>query len=155
MEAKLGLSAEASEKICKHLSKLLANTYMLYLKTHNFHWNVTGPKFFTLHKMFEEQYLELATAVDEIAERIRTLGHRAPGTFIEYSELSEIKEHKDIPSADDMIKILAEDNEKVAQIAKEGVKPAEDGGDDPTADMLIARAQIHEKTAWMLRSSQG
>lgn len=155
MEAKLGLSEDAKEKISGQLSRLLADTYMLYLKTHNFHWNVTGPKFYSLHKMFEEQYLELATAVDEIAERIRTLGSKAPGSFIEFTELSELKESKDIPAADDMIKILAEDNEKVAQTAKAGVKPAEDAGDDPTADMLIQRAQIHEKTAWMLRSSEG
>lgn len=148
----IGLSDDERKNIAEGLSRLLADTYTLYLKTHNFHWNVTGPMFSTLHTMFEEQYTELAAAVDLIAERIRALGVPAPGTYKEYGRLSSIKETEGVPSAEDMIRLLVEGQETVTRTAREVFKLAEQANDQPTADLLTQRMQVHEKTAWMLRT---
>jgi starvation-inducible DNA-binding protein len=139
-------------KTVESLSKLLANSYVLYLKTHNFHWNVTGPMFTTLHTLFETEYTELALAVDEIAERIRALGAVAPGTFAQYAYLAAVKEAEGVPKATDMIRELVEDQRKVVAAAKDVVKAAEGAGDDATADLGIRRIEVHEKNAWMLAS---
>ena len=152
MEIDIGIAEQDRAAIADGLSRLLADTYTLYLKTHNFHWNVTGPMFNTLHTMFETQYTELAVAVDDIAERIRALGFPAPGTYAQYSKLSSIKEQEGIPAAEDMIKLLVEGQEAVVRTAR-GIFPLlEKVSDEPTADLLTQRMQIHEKTAWMLRS---
>lgn len=151
----IGIDEKQRGEIALGLSRLLADTYTLYLKTHNYHWNVTGPMFQTLHLMFETQYTELAEAVDIIAERIRALGFPAPGTYAEFAELSAISEAKGVPSAEEMIKSLVEGQETVVRTART-VFPAADGAhDEPTADLLTQRMQIHEKTAWMLRSLLG
>jgi len=134
------------------LSRLLADSYSLYLKTHNFHWNVTGPMFTTLHTLFEQEYTELALAVDEIAERIRALGAVAPGSYSAFSALSTVKEAEGVPKATDMIRELVEDQAHVVAAAKEVVEAAEAVGDDATADLGIRRIQIHEKNSWMLAS---
>jgi starvation-inducible DNA-binding protein len=134
------------------LSRLLADSYVLYLKTHNFHWNVTGPMFTTLHTLFETEYSELALAVDEIAERIRALGAVAPGSFSAFSGLATIKEAQGVPKATDMIQELVDDQAQVVASAKDVVKAAEAAGDDATADLGIRRIQIHEKNSWMLAS---
>jgi starvation-inducible DNA-binding protein len=134
------------------LSRLLADSYSLYLKTHNFHWNVTGPMFTTLHTLFETEYTELALAVDEIAERIRALGEVAPGSYSAFSALSTVKEAEGVPKAADMIRELVEDQAHVVAAAKEVVKAAEAAGDDATADLGIRRIQVHEKNSWMLAS---
>nr|WP_283250892.1 Dps family protein [Rhabdothermincola salaria] len=131
---------------------MLADTYTLYLKTHNYHWNVTGPMFQTLHLMFETQYNELALAVDLIAERIRALGAAAPGSYHAFSELSSITEETDSPDATTMIRRLVEGQETVARTAREVFLVADAAGDQPTADLLTQRMQVHEKAAWMLRS---
>ncbi len=150
----IGISAEDREHIAKGLARLLADSYTLYLKTHNFHWNVTGPQFTTLHTLFEQHYTELAIAVDDIAERIRALGFPAPGSYADFAELTEIEESRDVPSADDMIAQLAQDQETIVRTAR-SVFPVVDAADDePTADLLTQRMQIHEKNAWMLRSMQ-
>lgn len=148
----IGIPEEQRQEIADGLSRLLADTYTLYLKTHNFHWNVTGPMFNTLHLMFETQYTELATAVDEIAERIRALGFPAPGSYAAYSKLSSIPEAEDVPAAEEMIRQLAEGQETVVRTAREAFPAAEAGTDEATADLLTQRMQIHEKNAWMLRS---
>jgi starvation-inducible DNA-binding protein len=148
----IGIGDADRKKIAEGLSRVLADTYTLYLKTHNFHWNVTGPHFNTLHTMFEGQYTELAAAVDEIAERIRALGHPAPGSYAEYGRLTSIKEAEGIPAAKEMIAQLVEGQETVVRTAREAFPAAEKAGDEPTADLLTQRMQIHEKTAWMLRS---
>lgn len=148
----IGINEQDRQEIAQGLSRLLADTYTLYLKTHNFHWNVTGPFFQTLHTMFEEQYTELAMAVDTIAERIRTLGLPAPGSYSEFAELASIKEAKGSHSAEEMIRSLVEGQEAVVRTAR-SVLPTADGADDqPTVDLLTERMQVHEKTAWMLRS---
>jgi len=134
------------------LSRLLADSYSLYLKTHNFHWNVTGPMFTTLHTLFEQEYTELALAVDEIAERIRALGAVAPGSYSAFSALSTVREAEGVPKATDMIRELVEDQAHVVAAAKEVVEAAEAVGDDATADLGIRRIQIHEKNSWMLAS---
>jgi starvation-inducible DNA-binding protein len=134
------------------LSRLLADSYSLYLKTHNFHWNVTGPMFTTLHTLFETEYTELALAVDEIAERIRALGAVAPGSYSAFSALSTVKEAEGVPKAADMIRELVEDQAHVVAVAKAVVKAAEAAGDDATADLGIRRIQVHEKNSWMLAS---
>src|SRR5262245_47063078 len=152
MDIDIGISKKDRKAIADGLSKLLADTYTLYLKTHNFHWNVEGPMFNTLHLMFETQYNELALAVDAIAERIRALGHPAPGSYAAYSKLSSIKEETGVPKADDMIKQLVEGQEAVARTARAVFPAADKAGDEPTADLLTQRLQIHEKTAWMLRA---
>ncbi len=152
MEINIGIAEQDRATIAEGLSRLLADTYTLYLKTHNFHWNVTGPMFNTLHTMFETQYTELAIAVDDIAERIRTLGFPAPGTYAAYARLSSIKEEEGVPSAEEMIKLLVEGQEAVVRTAR-GIFPLLDKvNDEPTADLLTQRMQSHEKTAWMLRS---
>jgi starvation-inducible DNA-binding protein len=148
----IGIEESQRKAIAEGLSRLLADTYTLYLKTHNFHWNVTGPMFNTLHLMFEAQYTELALAVDLIAERIRSLGFPAPGTYSEYVKLSSIEETVGVPKAEDMIRLLVQGQEAVARTARSIFPTAEAASDEPTADLLTQRLQIHEKTAWMLRS---
>jgi starvation-inducible DNA-binding protein len=148
----IGIAEQDRKEIADGLSRLLADTYTLYLKTHNFHWNVTGPMFQTLHLMFETQYTELALAVDLIAERIRALGYPAPGTYAQYAKLSSIKEEPGVPKADEMIRLLVAGQEAVVRTARSVFPAAEKANDEPTADLLTQRMQIHEKTAWMLRS---
>jgi starvation-inducible DNA-binding protein len=152
MPINIGIEEQDRREIAQGLSKLLADTYTLYLKTHNFHWNVTGPMFRTLHLMFEEQYNELALAVDLIAERIRALGFPAPGTYKEFAKLSSISEEEGVPSAEDMIRKLVEGQEAVVRTARSLFLVLERSHDEPTADLLTQRMQVHEKTAWMLRS---
>jgi starvation-inducible DNA-binding protein len=152
MKIDIGIKQSDREAIAAGLSKLLADTYTLYLKTHNFHWNVTGPMFQTLHLMFETQYTELAQAVDVIAERIRSIGFPAPGTYKQYAELSSIKEDEGIPAANDMIRLLVEGQEAVVRTARSLYPVVEGADDEATADLLTQRSQLHEKTAWMLRS---
>jgi starvation-inducible DNA-binding protein len=152
MEIDIGINSTDREAIADGLSKLLADTYTLYLKTHNFHWNVTGPMFQTLHLMFETQYTELADAVDVVAERIRALGFPAPGTYKQYAELSSIKEDEGVPEAKQMIRLLVEGQEAVIKCARSLFPVAERVNDEATADLLTQRIQLHEKTAWMLRS---
>lgn len=152
MNINIGIAEQDRQDIAKGLSKLLADTYTLYLKTHNFHWNVTGPMFQTLHLMFETQYTELALAVDLIAERIRSLGVYAPGTYRQFSSLSSIKEEEGIPKAQDMIRLLVEGQEAVVRTARSLFPVVEKASDEATADLLTQRIQLHEKTAWMLRS---
>ena len=141
--------------VVEALSVLLASSYTLYLKTHNYHWNVTGPMFQTLHLMFEEQYTELATAVDDLAERIRALGAYAPGSYAAYAKLSSIEESEDVPRAQEMIQQLIHGHETVAKTARSVFPAAEEGSDEVTADLLTQRMTVHEKTAWMLRSLLG
>lgn len=148
----IGINDKDRKAIADGLSRLLADTYTLYLKTHNFHWNVTGPMFQTLHLMFETQYNELALAVDLIAERIRALGYPAPGTYAEYVKLSSIKETAGVPKAEKMIELLVEGQEAVARTARSIFPIIDKVSDEPTADLLTQRMQIHEKNAWMLRS---
>lgn len=148
----IGIPDNDRKAIAEGLSRLLADTYTLYLKTHNFHWNVTGPMFQTLHLMFETQYNELAIAVDLIAERIRALGHFAPGSYKEYAKLSTIPEAEGVPSAEEMIRQLVAAQEAVVRTARSVFPSAEKVGDEATADLLTQRLQLHEKTAWMLRS---
>ncbi len=152
MELNTGIDREDREAIAAGLSRLLADSYTLYLKTHNYHWNVTGPQFNTLHQMFEGQYTELATAVDEIAERIRALGVRAPGSYVEFSGLTSIQEGNGDESAEEMIRQLAIGQETVVRTAREAFPAADSANDEPTADLLTQRMQLHEKNAWMLRS---
>lgn len=152
MKIDIGIQEEKRKTLAQELSKLLADTYILYLKTHNFHWNVTGPMFQTLHVMFEEHYNELALAVDEIAERIRALGEPAPGTYAEYMEMGSIKETSGVPQAKEMISLLVQAHEAVIKTARKLVGIASDAGDESTADLATGRMKIHEKTAWMLRS---
>lgn len=148
----IGINDKDRKKIADGLSKLLADTYTLYLKTHNFHWNVTGPMFNTLHLMFEGQYNELALAVDLIAERIRALGYPAPGSYKEFAKLSSIPEAEGVPNAQEMIAQLVAGQEAVTRTAR-SIFPTVDAADDePTADLLTQRMQLHEKNAWMLRS---
>ena len=148
----IGIDSQDREYIAQGLSRLLADTYTLYLKTHNFHWNVTGPMFNTLHAMFEEQYTELAIAVDEIAERIRTLGVAAPGSYQQFSKLTDVQEECGMPDANSMIAQLVEDQETVVRTARSIFPIVDAANDEPTADLLTQRMQVHEKTAWMLRS---
>ena len=147
-----GLEPESREAIAQGLSCLLADTYTLYLKTHNFHWNVTGPMFNTLHLMFETQYTELALAVDVIAERIRALGYPAPATYSQYAGLTSIPETAGVPKANEMIKLLVEGQEAVVRTARSLHPKASEAHDEPTADLLTQRMNLHEKNAWMLRS---
>ena len=148
----IGIKDKDRKAIADGLSRLLADTYTLYLKTHNFHWNVTGPMFQTLHLMFETQYNELALAVDLVAERIRALGYPAPGTYSQYAKLSSIKETSGVPKATDMIELLVKGQEAVVRTARSIFPLVEKVNDEPTADLLTQRMQVHEKTAWMLRS---
>ncbi len=151
----LGIADSARREIAAGLSRLLADTYTLYLKTHNFHWNVTGPQFNSLHLMFEGQYTELALAVDLIAERIRALGEPAPGSYSAYAKLSTIAEADGVPAAEEMVRILAEDQLAVVRTARSVFPLADAAHDEPTADLLTQRMQVHEKTGWMLRATMG
>lgn len=151
----IGISAGDRRKIAEGLSRFLADSYTLYLKTHNFHWNVTGPMFNTLHVMFETQYTEQWTALDEIAERIRALGFNAPGSYAEFTRLSSIPEEPGLGDAADwreMVRQLVVGNEAVCRTARKVLKTGDNAGDDPTVDLLTQRLQTHEKNAWMLRS---
>ncbi len=148
----IGISAADRKKIAEHLSRVLADTYGLYLKTHAFHWNVTGPQFNSLHAMFMVQYTELWTAIDLIAERIRSLGHFAPGSYGAFATLSSIQDEDGVPDATTMVAILLEDHETAARTCRDAFPAAEKANDQPTMDLLTQRLQVHEKTAWMLRS---
>lgn len=152
MAIDIGIGEKDRKAIAQGLSRLLADTYTLYLKTHNFHWNVTGPMFQTLHLMFEAQYNELALAVDLIAERIRALGLPAPGTYAEFQKLTSIRETAGVPKAEKMIQLLVEGQEAVVRTARSVFPLVDRVNDEPTADLLTQRMQVHEKTAWMLRS---
>jgi starvation-inducible DNA-binding protein len=152
MEINIGISEADRKEIAQGLSRLLADTYTLYLKTHNFHWNVTGPMFETLHLMFERQYIELANAVDLIAERIRALGVFAPGSYTQFSKLASIAEETGVPDARTMIKQLVEGQEAVVRSARSIFPVVDRAQDQPTNDLLTQRMQAHEKAAWMLRS---
>ncbi|MDX1672758.1 MAG: Dps family protein [Balneolaceae bacterium] len=148
----IGIEPDDRKKIADGLSRLLADSYMLYLKTHNYHWNVTGELFHPLHEQFEHQYTDLAEAVDEIAERIRALGHKAPGSFLEFRELTSIEEDTEKPQALEMVRRLAIGNEKVIRTAREALEPCYEVNDEATVDLITQRLQVHSKTAWMLRS---
>ncbi len=152
MELNIGINSENREKIAAGLSSLLADSYTLYLKTHNYHWNVEGPMFNTLHLLFEQHYTELATAVDEIAERIRALGVKAPGSYSAFSDLATVGEADGSENAEEMIRQLVLGQEAVARTARQVFPDAEAANDEATADLLTQRMQIHEKNAWMLRS---
>ena len=152
MAIDIGINATDRRAISDGLARLLADTYTLYLTTHHYHWNVTGPMFQTLHLMFETQYNELALAVDQIAERIRALGYPAPGSYAAYSKLSSIREEEGVPKAEEMIRRLVEGQEAVVRTARSVFPAAEKANDEPTADLLTQRMQVHEKNAWMLRS---
>ena len=150
----IGINEQHRESIAAGLSRLLADSYTLYLQTHNFHWNVTGPQFRELHLMYEEHYNELAVAVDDIAERIRTLGVAAPGTYKAFAELSAIKEVDGVPKASEMTSILLAGHEQVVRTCREVLKTAQDADDESSAALISDRMRIHEKTAWMLRAIQ-
>ena len=152
MAIDIGIPKKTRKQIADGLARLLADTYTLYLKTHNFHWNVTGPMFNTLHLMFETQYNELALAVDLIAERIRALDFPAPGSYAQFSKLSSIPEETGTPSAKEMIKQLVDGQEAVVRTARALFPVVNAADDQPTADLLTQRMQLHEKNAWMLRS---
>jgi starvation-inducible DNA-binding protein len=152
MRIDIGIDETQREQIASGLSELLADSYTLYVKTHNFHWNVTGPMFRTLHLMFEEQYTELATAVDTLAERIRALGVYAPGSLTQFKELATVEEETGVPNAEHMLQQLVEDHETVVRTARRALPTAEQADDEATVDLLVARMRVHEKTAWMLRS---
>lgn len=148
----IGIKTADREKIVDGLSALLADSYTLYLMTHNFHWNVTGPQFNSLHNMFMTQYTEQWTALDELAERIRALGYPAPGTYKEFVKLASIKEVEGVPAANDMIRYLVAAQEATARTARKLFPVVEEAHDQPTADLITRRLEVHEKTAWMLRS---
>ena len=152
MKIDIGIDDADRGEIAAGLGRLLADSYSLYLQTHNFHWNVTGPMFQTLHVMFEAQYTELALAVDLVAERIRSLGFPAPATYGEFMRLSSIKEVAGVPRAEDMIRALVDGQQVVVRTARSLFPVVEKAGDEATADLLTQRIQLHEKTAWMLRS---
>ncbi len=152
MAIDIGISKENRESVAGHLSRLLADTYSLYLKTHSFHWNVTGPQFNSLHLMFEEQYNALWTAADEVAERIRTLDMPAPGSYSQFAKLTSIAEETGVPQWQNMVRQLVDGHEIAAATARATVKAAGDSDDEGTADLVIGRLKDHEKTAWMLRS---
>jgi starvation-inducible DNA-binding protein len=152
MKIDIGIPKNERAQIVEGLSRLLADTYTLYLKTHNFHWNVTGPMFNTLHLMFMGQYTEMWTAVDLVAERIRSLGAPAPGTYEDFARLTSIARTEGVPSATDMIRQLVQGHEAVIRTARSIFPVVEKGGDQASADLLTQRLQVHEKTAWMLRS---
>jgi starvation-inducible DNA-binding protein len=148
----IGIDANTRKAIVDKLSHLLADSYTLYLKTHNFHWNVTGPMFRELHLMFEEHYTELAVAVDLIAERIRTLGAPAPGTYREFQKLTQLREPEGVPPAVEMIAALTADHEAIARSIRDALPVAQEGSDESTGSLLADRLAAHEKTAWMLRT---
>ena len=148
----IGISADERQKIAQGLAALLADSYTLYLMTHNFHWNVTGPQFNSLHQMFMAQYTEQWSALDVMAERIRALGHAAPGTYKEFVKLGSITEVEGVPKADEMVRHLVAAQEATARTARRLYLVVEAANDQPTADLLTQRLEVHEKTAWMLRS---
>lgn len=150
----IGINKENRTEISNGLKELLADSYTLYLQTHNFHWNVTGLQFRELHLMFEEQYTELAVAVDDIAERIRTLDVPAPGTYKEFSKLSSIKEVDGVPSSSEMVEILTKGHEQVIKTSRKVLKIAQSADDESTAALVSDRMRVHEKTAWMLRATK-
>ena len=152
-EIDIGINESDRVEVAQGLAKLLADSYTLYLQTHNFHWNVTGPQFRELHLMFEEHYTELAEAVDDIAERIRTLGVAAPGTYRAFADLSSIKEVDGVPSSEEMVKYLVNGHEQVVKTAREVLARAQDANDESSAALVSDRMRIHEKTAWMLRAT--
>lgn len=152
MKINIGISNGDRKKVADGLAKLLADSSILYLKTHNFHWNVEGPMFNTLHQMFMEQYTELWNALDLIAERIRALGEYAPGSYKKYAKLTSLTESEDVPNATEMIQQLLEGHEAVARTARSIFPASEKAGDEASLDLLTQRIQLHEKTAWMLRS---
>lgn len=151
-EINIGIKEKDRKTICRGLSRLLADSYFLYLKTQNYHWNVTGPLFHPLHTLFEEHYKELAASVDGIAERIRALGEFAPGSFSSFSKVTTIKEENGTPDAEEMILNLVQGNEAVVTTAREMISLTDECEDDVTADLLVERMQVHEKNAWMLRA---
>jgi starvation-inducible DNA-binding protein len=150
----IGINKENRLNIADGLKRLLADSYTLYLQTHNFHWNVTGVHFRELHLMFEEHYTELAVAVDDIAERIRTLDVAAPGTYKEFVKLSSIKEVDGVPESNEMVKLLTKGHEQVIKTAREVLQVAQAADDESTAALVSDRMRVHEKTSWMLRASQ-
>lgn len=150
----IGINAEDRLKIAEGLKHLLADSYTLYLQTHNFHWNVSGPQFRELHLMFEEHYTELAVAVDDIAERIRTLDVPAPGTYKEFSRLSAVVEVEGVPDAADMVDILTKGHEQVIRTSRDVLKLAQSADDESTIALVSDRMRIHEKTSWMLRATR-
>ena len=152
MEVNIGIKEENRKQIADELSKVLADSYLLYLRTQNYHWNVTGELFHSLHEQFEEQYTELAGAVDEIAERIRALGYKAPGTYKEFQELTSLDESTEKLEALEMVRRLVVGHEQVIRTAREALEPAQYAGDEATIDLLTQRLDVHSKTAWMLRS---
>ena len=152
MAIDIGIAEQDRKEIAEALSRMLADSYILYLKTHNFHWNVTGPMFQTLHTMFMTQYTELWNALDLIAERIRSLGYPAPGSYKRFVALSSIQEEENVPHAQDMIRQLVAGQEAVARTARAAFRVAEAADDQPSADLLTQRMEVHEKNAWMLRS---
>jgi starvation-inducible DNA-binding protein len=152
MQPNTGISAEDRERVAAALTAFLADSYTLYLKTHNYHWNVEGPHFKALHDLFEEQYTDLATAVDDVAERIRALGHRAPGSFKEFVKLTSIEEETDQADWKTMLRNLAEDQETVVATARKALEPAQQAGDEVSIGLLVDRMTTHEKNAWMLRA---
>ena len=151
-EIDIGIGAGERKKIAQGLSSLLADSYTLYLMTHNFRWNVTGPDFNSLHLMFMDQYAEQWNAIDLMAERIRALGHPAPGTYKEFLKLVSIREVEGVPKATDMIRLLVRAQEATARTARQMLPLVDRANDQPTVDLLTQRLQVHEKTAWMLRS---
>jgi starvation-inducible DNA-binding protein len=146
------MARKSTQSVVDALSRLLADSYTLYLKTHNYHWNVKGPMFTTLHTLFQDQYTELAAAVDEIAERIRALGSHAPGSYSEYAKLATVKEEKGRPNATTMIRNLVKDQATIRDSAQRLIDAAQSAGDEASADLAIRRVQVHEKNAWMLAS---
>ena len=152
MDIKIGISNKDRKEIAEGLTNLLADSYMVYLKTHNYHWNVTGSLFRSLHEMFEEQYTELAGAIDVIAERIRSIGYRAPGSFREYTKITSIEEDSDQPDALEMVRRLALDHETILRTARKILPACEKAGDEASLDLITQRLDRHSKTDWMLRS---
>ncbi|HDY84839.1 MAG TPA: DNA starvation/stationary phase protection protein [Methylophaga aminisulfidivorans] len=150
----IGINKQDRQDIAEQLKNLLADSYTLYLQTHNFHWNVTGPQFRQLHLMFEEHYMELATAVDDIAERIRTLDVAAPGTYKSFASLSSIKEVEGVPEAKEMVALLTSGHEQVVKTCRKALKVAQESDDESSAALISDRMRVHEKTAWMLRAQQ-
>jgi starvation-inducible DNA-binding protein len=150
----IGIAEADRIKVAESLGTLLADSYTLYLQTHNFHWNVTGKRFHDLHLLFEEHYIELATAVDEIAERIRALGEPAPATYAAFSKMSAVKEVDGVPSAEEMVKILTQGHEQVVRTARSSLAIAQQAADESSASLVGDRMRLHEKVAWMLRSMQ-
>ncbi|MDO6425564.1 Dps family protein [Thalassotalea sp. 1_MG-2023] len=152
MSIDIGIAHQARQQVANQLNSLLADTYTLYLQSHNFHWNVTGPLFRELHLMFEEHYVELAEAVDEIAERIRTLGFPAPGTYQAFASLTSLKEPKETPDAHGMLETLLENHETLVKTCRSALKEAQQADDESSLALISDRMRVHEKTAWMLRA---